>query len=145
MGRQRAAHVARQVRARGWAGAQSVAPLVELLFVKRVAGGSCLHAVYGGIPGWSHAWARPDVLARRLNVRVHVPERCRSRVCNIFFLCRYDGEWCDGAKNGRGEMLFPNGQRQHGVWEQDVLVHVLVHVVNGKVVPVVTPISAMRK
>jgi hypothetical protein len=63
----------------------------------------------------------------------------------LFIPRSYDGEWCDGAKNGRGELLFPNGHRQHGVWEQDVLVHVLVHVVNGKVLPVVTPISATRK
>jgi hypothetical protein len=40
--------------------------------------------------------------------------------------------------------MFPNSRRQHGIWEQDVLVQVLVHVVNGKVVPVVTPISPSR-
>jgi hypothetical protein len=41
--------------------------------------------------------------------------------------------------------MFPNSRRQHGIWEQDVLVQVLMHVVNGKVVPVVTPISPIKK
>ncbi len=64
--------------------------------------------------------------------------------CRSLFYCSYDGEWREGAKHGRGELMFPNSRRQHGIWEQDVLVQVLVHVVNGKVVPVVTPISPSR-
>jgi hypothetical protein len=41
--------------------------------------------------------------------------------------------------------MFPNGRRQHGMWDNDVLTQVLVHVVKGKILPVATPIAAIKK
>lgn len=47
------------------------------------AGCPWLHELRGRVPGRSHAWARPDVLARRLNVRVADLQSVFRLCCNV--------------------------------------------------------------
>ena len=61
------------------------------------------------------------------------------------FFCSYDGLWRNGSRHGLGEMMLPNGRRQHGIWQEDVLTQVLVRVANGKMLPVSTRMSSIGK